>query len=121
MKTYNHLVTYINKLGGVISDLPDAFGAPIERPFACMSVRKAALLVPALWCFMASAPLVLTSCSEDERVATPDAADTRIDAPSDTLPSDSTHTSDAAPDTGSSFNGEITDWEEGKGEVTPAR
>lgn len=72
-----------------------------------MSVRKAALFVsaPALM----SMSLVLTSCSENERVATPtDTTSTRI-----------TDSTDVATDTGQSFYGEISDWEEEKGEVMP--
>lgn len=116
MKTYNYLVTYINKSGGVISDLSEKFATHNERPFAHLFVQKVALFVSALW-LMASAPLVLTSCSDVEPFATPDAVETRTDTPSDTPTSESTHTSDAAPDTGSSFDGEISDWKEGKGEV----
>lgn len=97
------------------------FGAHIERPFACMSVRKVALLVSALW-LITSVPLVLASCTDEERVATPDAVETRGNTPSDTSTSDTSHTSDATPDTGTTgLYGQISDWEEKKGEVTPVR
>lgn len=105
-----NLITVINiyKTGGVISDPSDAFDAHTERPSAPVIVRKAALLVSALWCLL-TLPLTFASCADDEAPFTPKDADTR------------TATPDAATDSTATLGGEITAWEEREGTATPVR
>lgn len=105
------MITNINKLGGVKSDLAEFFLTHTERSSALVIVPKAAIFV-SLLC-MSIFLLTLTACSEDDASSIENNlnTDTRINTLADTVESvDSTDTSHAV----------ISDWEEGKsGEVVP--
>ena len=98
-----YMITNINKLGGVKSEILPLLRCDVKRFSALFSVPKAAIFV-SLLC-MGMALLTLTACSED------DASPIENNLDTETAESiDSTDTSHAV----------ISDWEEGKaGKLVP--
>ena len=99
------MVTNINKMGGVKSEVLLRSRCDIKRFSALFSVPKAAIFV-SLLC-MSISLLTLTACSEDDAPSienNPD-TETRINAPSTTAEST---------DSAGTMHGVISDWEEGK-------
>ena len=102
-KNLTYIVTNINILGGVKSDLAEFFLTHTERSSALVIVPKAAIFV-SLLC-MSISLLTLTACSEDDASPIENNLDTET-----AESTDSTDTSHAV----------ISDWEEGKaGKLVP--